>query len=61
MGPKPQKSQLTSGSHLTNNAGGEALRRSNHSTWGTGGALRQKELIESIQTTPCELQNAEMR
>jgi hypothetical protein len=25
-----------------------------------GGALQQKELIESIQTTPCEPQNAKM-
>ncbi|KAI5987297.1 hypothetical protein EDD15DRAFT_2372513 [Pisolithus albus] len=60
MDPKTQR-KLSNDISLANDAAGKEPRRSKRSSRGIGGALRQMEIIQSIQTAPREPQNAEMR
>ncbi|KAI5990742.1 hypothetical protein EDD15DRAFT_2369460 [Pisolithus albus] len=58
MDPKTQR-KLSNDIGLANDAAGKEPRRSKRSSRGIGGALRQMEIIQSIQTAPREPRNAE--
>lgn len=58
MGPKPKLKPI--GSDGDDNTA-EAPRRSTRNARGTGGAVRQMELVESLQVAPRVPQNAEVR